>query len=107
MVSTIDLLPTMLTAAGLSVPDELPGVALQDVDSGEVPPRNYIHTFTTGSSPNLLYMQFGIRDDRYKLVYNPDRSLNRLALSRYTNSQLPEDQHVKSFLHPPTNDIIG
>ncbi|MEM7012694.1 MAG: sulfatase-like hydrolase/transferase, partial [Verrucomicrobiota bacterium] len=95
MVSTIDILPTMLRAAKLPIPNELPGFALQ-----ETPQRKFIHTFTTGSSPNLLYMQFGIRDDRYKLIYHPDRALNRLGLSRYKNSSLPEDQHVAAFLHP-------
>lgn len=106
MVSTIDILPTMLQAAGLPVPEHLPGFALQDIDSGKVPPRKYIHTFTTGSSPNLLYMQFGIRNERYKLVYNPDRALNRLAASRYTNSKLPRDQHVQSFLNPPEYELF-
>ncbi len=106
MVSTIDILPTMLRAARLPVPENLPGLALQDIDSGKSPPRKYIHTFTTGSSPNLLYMQFGIRDERYKLVYNPDRTINRLAESRYRNSQLPEDQHVHSFLHPPEYELF-
>ena len=106
MVSTTDILPTMLRAARLPVPDDLPGFALQDIDSGKVPPRKYIHTFTTGSAPNLLYMQFGIRDQRYKLVYNPDRALNRLGKSRYRNSQLPEDQHVQSFLYPPEYELF-
>ena len=106
MVSTIDILPTMLRAARLPIPDELPGMPLQDVASGELPPREFIHTFTTGSSPNLLYMQFGIRDDRYKLVFNPDRALNRLAESRYHNSRLPADQYVQSFLRPPEYELF-
>ena len=106
MVSTIDILPTMLRAARLPVPEELPGIALQDIDSGRSPSREYIHTFTTGSSPNLLYLQFGIRDERYKLVYNPDRALNRLAESRYRNSQLPGNQHVQSFLYPPEYELF-
>ena len=106
MVSTIDILPTMLRAARLPIPDDLPGMPLQDVASGELPPREFIHTFTTGSSPNLLYMQFGIRDDRYKLVFNPDRALNRLAESRYHNSRLPADQYVQSFLRPPEYELF-
>lgn len=106
MVSTIDILPTMLRAARLPVPENLPGFALQDINSGKSPPRKYIHTFTTGSSPNLLYLQFGIRDERYKLVYNPDRALNRLAESRYQNSELPEDQSVQSFLYPPEYELF-
>lgn len=106
MVSTIDILPTMLRAARLSVPSHLPGVALQDMESGKVASREYVHTFTTGSSPNLLYVQFGIRGQRYKLVYNPDRALNRLGESRYTNSKLPEDQQLRSFLYPPEYELF-
>lgn len=106
LVSTVDLLPTMLRAAGLPIPNDLPGHALQDIDSGKVPPRQYIHTFTTGSSPNLLYMQFAIRDQRYKLIHNPTRDLNRLAVSRYRNSQLPEGQYVQSFLYPPEFELF-
>lgn len=106
MVSTIDIVPTLLQAANLRVPDHLPGIPLQKIDSGEVSARSHIHTFTTGSSPNLLYLQFGIRDDRYKLVYNPDRSINRLAQSRYRNSQLPEEEHVAGFLHPPEYELF-
>jgi sialidase-1 len=106
MVSTIDILPTMLRAAHLPVPKNLPGFALQDIDSGKVPPRKYIHTFTTGSSPNLLYMQFGIRGERFKLIYNPDRSLNLLGESRYKNSKLPKDQHAQSFLYPPEYELF-
>ena len=106
MVSTLDVLPTMLRAARLPVPDVLPGFALQDIDSGKASPREYIHTFTTGSSPNLLYLQFGIRDDRYKLVYNPDRAINLLAVSRYRNSRLPKDQEVASFIHPPEYELF-
>jgi len=105
MVCTIDILPTMLKEAGLPVPPDLPGLKLQDLAVGKVEPRKYIHTFTTGSSPNLLYLQFGIRGDRYKLIYNPDRALNRLAASRYRNSKLPEDLHVESFLHPDQYEL--
>ena len=104
-VTTLDLLPTTLRAAGIPIPPELPGFALQDIDQRRAQPRKYIHTFTTGSSPNLLYVQFAIRGERFKLIYNPDRSLNRLAKSRYENSRLPPEQHVASFLRPPIYEL--
>ena len=96
----------MLRAARISVPKNLPGTPLQDTDTGAAPARKFIHTFTTGACPGLLYMQFGIRDERYKLIYSPDRALNRLAQSRYKNSRLPEDQHVPDFLHPPEYELF-
>lgn len=99
-VTTLDLLPTMLKTAGLPVPAWLPGRPLQDVAASTAPVQQYVHTFTTGSSPNLLYVQFGIRDERYKLIRNPARTVNRLAASRYVNSRIPPEQQQHSFLHP-------
>lgn len=106
MVSTIDILPTMLNVCGIAVPKELPGNNLRAVDQDKIKGHKYIHTFTTGSSPNLLYLQFSIRDDRYKLIYNPYRHKNLLAASRYANSRLPADQHVKSFLFPDEYELF-
>lgn len=101
MVSTIDILPTMLEVCGIKVPDELPGRSLVDLDRGTREGRKYIHTFTTGSSPNLLYLQFGIRDERFKLIHNPYRHVNHLAVSRYVNSKLPDEEKVEGFVEPP------
>lgn len=101
MVSSIDLLPTMLDVCRIEIPKDLPGRSLVSLDRGERKGRSHIHTFTTGSSPNLLYIQFGIRDERYKLIWNPFRHQNHLALSRYVNSRLPAEEKVNGFVHPP------
>ena len=61
----------MLRAADIKIPSDLPGLPLQDLDQGTRDGRKYIHTFTTGSAPALHYIQFGIRDERYKLIYKP------------------------------------
>ena len=106
MVSTIDILPTMLELCGIKAAQPLPGNNLRSLDEGEIKGHQYIHTFTTGSSPNLQYLQFSIRDDRYKLIYNPYRHKNLLAASRYQNSKLSGDQHVKSFLHPDEYELF-
>jgi N-sulfoglucosamine sulfohydrolase len=105
-VSTMDVLPTMLRAANIDVPEELVGNVLQDLDQGIIEGHEFIHTFTTGSAPPILYMQFGIRDDQYKLIYNPARDLNLLAASRYVNSDLSEEHHVQSFLYPPEYELF-
>ena len=107
LVSTIDLLPTMLDLCGIKPTQALPGNNLQSLDQGEIRGHKYIHTFTTGAAPNLQYLQFSIRDDHYKLIYNPYRHKNFLAASRYTNSKLTEDQHVKSFLFPVEYELFN
>ncbi|MFD2160212.1 sulfatase [Rubritalea tangerina] len=106
MVSTIDILPTMLDVCDIKTKNKLPGNNLLKIDKGETKGHEYIHTFTTGSAPSLQYLQFSIRDDRYKLIYNPYRHKNLLAASRYTNSKLPADQHVKSFLFPDEYELF-
>lgn len=106
MVSTIDILPTMLGVCGLKTPEQLPGKSLLAIDQGRVKGHQYIHTFTTGSAPNLQYIQFSIRGDRYKLIYNPYRHKNYLAASRYSNSKLPENQYVKAFLFPDEYELF-
>jgi len=105
MVSTIDILPTMLSVCGLDVPRHLPGNNLHAIDKGEIKGHQYIHTFTTGSAPTINYIQFGIRDDRFKLVYNPYRHKNYMAVSRYRNTKLPPEQQLKSFLYPVEHEL--
>ena len=105
-VSTLDILPTLLKSANQEIPEQLAGFSLQDLDTEKIEGRKYIHTFTTGSAPSILYMQFAIRDNRYKLIYNPDRELNLLAASRYVNSKLSEEHQVQSFLYPPEFELF-
>lgn len=106
LVNSIDILPTLLKAAQVKVPQELPGLDLQAVDSAKIKGRQFIHSFTTGSSPNLLGMQFAIRDKRYKLIYNPDRALSLIALSRYQYCRLPKSQHYQPYLYPSEFELF-
>ena len=74
LASTLDLVPTFLTAAGIDVPKELPGQVLQPLLNGKAAPstwRKHIVGFTTGSAPGIFYFQQSIRDARYKLILNP------------------------------------
>jgi len=105
LVSSIDILPTMLRAASIRIPNHLPGFPLQDLDRGKREGRKHIHTFTTGSAPALHFIQFGIRDERYKLIVNPYPRKNLLAVSRYTNSKLAGDQQFDPFLYPDKYEL--
>lgn len=74
LVSTLDLVPTFLTAAGIEVPNELPGHVLQPLLMGKPTPsdwRKHIVGFTTGAAPGIFCFQQSIRDSRYKLILNP------------------------------------
>ena len=69
LISTVDILPTLLEAAGVGIPSALPGRRLQPLLADRTTDwRQYIYGFTTGSYPFALHLQWSIRDDRYKLL---------------------------------------
>lgn len=106
LVSSIDILPTMLTAAGIKVPSQLPGIALQELNKPNGKRHPYIHTFTTGSYASVCFLEFGICDDRYKLVYHPVEMKNRCAISRYKNSQIDPSLYQDHYLTPPKYQLF-
>jgi len=93
LVSTVDLLPTLLTAAGVEKPAGLPGRPLQPLlegDSrrdGEVPWRTYSFGFTTGAFPRACFVQHSIRDRRYKLISSPRPDTDNLDAGTYLDEQ--------------------
>jgi N-sulfoglucosamine sulfohydrolase len=69
LVSAVDILPTLLEAAGVEIPPTLSGRPLTPLlAGGEVEWRRYIYGFTTGSYPFGFHLRWSIRDDRYKLL---------------------------------------
>lgn len=105
MVSSMDILPTILQEVGTEIPDELVGTPLQALQDPETPRRKYIHTFNTGSAAQLTYLTFGIRDKRWKLIYNPVRAENLAAISRYKNSDIPESLWDPAYVDPPEFEL--
>ena len=73
LVSTIDLLPTALQAAGVTAEERLPGRSLKPLLTGAKPEgwRKYIFALTTGSFPRACFVQHSVRDARYKLISSP------------------------------------
>lgn len=105
LVSTMDILPTVLRETGIPIPDELVGMPLQTLQDPKTPRRKHIHTFNTGSAAPLLHLTFGIRDERYKLIYNPVRDRNLAAISRYKNSRVPEELWREDYVNPPEFEL--
>jgi len=69
LVSTVDLLPTILEAAGAAAPDNLAGRSLLPLVRGEtVAWREYLATEYHSHYPPIYFPQRTIRDDRYKLI---------------------------------------
>ncbi|NNE90371.1 MAG: sulfatase [Verrucomicrobiales bacterium] len=105
MVSSMDILPSILQEVGIEIPKELVGTPLQDLKDPDTPRRKYIHTFNTGSASVLLYLTFGIRDERYKLIYNPVRMTNGVAISRYNNTKIPMAVWDPAYVDPPEFEL--
>lgn len=111
LVSTIDIMPTMLQAAGVTVPSHCSGFPLQPLLKNQSTPwRKHIFAHTTGSSANLHYTQLSARGDRYKLIYNPlkDPSMPenlRTLHNRSAQAYMDGGGHFEAGCRP--NDIYN
>jgi len=72
LVSTIDLMPTLLAAAEAQAPPGLPGASLIELLEGKNPDwRRYLFAeFHAHAAKMNFYPQRSVRDDRYKLIEN-------------------------------------
>lgn len=72
LVSLLDLYPTFCEIAKTKVPPNLPGRALKPILFGEVPNwRKYLFTEFHLHSNHNPWPQRTVRDQRYKLIFNP------------------------------------
>jgi N-sulfoglucosamine sulfohydrolase len=92
LVSTIDLLPTILSAAGIAPKITLPGRDLKPLlaDANSARWRRYNFGFTTGSFPRACFVQHSIRDERFKLISSPRPGTENLDAQTYLD---PNHQH--------------
>ena len=124
MVSTIDILPTIVTAARAKVPTGLAGKDLTGVLGGnENPIREYLFGERNTDAAVFHYPQRAIRDAQYKLIKTllpeiPDPGTHRYlthALSNFRGSPTYDElktasgrtQHIYSqWLHPPEYQLF-
>jgi arylsulfatase A-like enzyme len=90
LVSTVDLLPTLVSLAGGGLPEKLAGRSLVPILEGKRPDwRKYLfaewNTSHTGTGPILNYPQRTIRDERYKLILNVTPASRNPAEEYYTS----------------------
>ena len=71
LVSSLDLLPTILEAVGAQIPRELPGRSLLPLMNQQASHwREFLFTEYHGHYPPLYFPQRTVRDSRYKLIVN-------------------------------------
>lgn len=107
LVSTLDLVPTLIHATGIDSPPGLTGRALQPLLEGADPEdwRRYIFALTTGSFPRACFVQHSVRDERYKLISNPRPGTDNLDAETYLD---PEHPHfVVSGLRPEERKTVS
>jgi N-sulfoglucosamine sulfohydrolase len=90
MVSTLDLVPTMLAAADVRDQPQLPGRSLVPLLAGKtVPWRKHTFGITTGSAPGIDFLQFSVRDDRFKLIWSPEAGADNPFATAYRDHRNP------------------
>ena len=125
LVSTIDILPTALKAAGLDIPKNLPGKPLQNLmNGGNQGGHEYIYAMTTGAAPGIHNIQFSIRNDQYRLVHTPfygvESKFAKAYLTQYNQHFAAGTKAVeiaesssqirkvyKTFLNPPEYELYN
>ncbi len=71
LISSVDILPTVLEVTGIDAPKGLAGKSLVPLLEGQkVTWRKYLFAERTSDSPHWFFPQRTVRDERYKLIAN-------------------------------------
>ena len=116
MVSTVDILPTILDATGVPAAVEMQGMSLRPVlENAEAPWRKYlVGEFHMHGAP--WFPRRAIRDGRYKLIHNLlaatasprtqiDGDLGYLASRDERYARTPIRQAFDTFANPPEFEL--
>lgn len=88
LISTIDLLPTILDLAGVEKPEILPGKSLMALAKDEEKKwAEYVFAGGTGSTPFFYFPRRSVRDKRFKLIYNINYEEENPHVRFYNNRQ--------------------
>jgi uncharacterized sulfatase len=104
LVSTIDLAPTMLTACGVPVPRQMPGLSLLDVAAGKgrldrtaVFGELYVHTAVDINQPAINLTHRWVRDGDWKLIHAED---GKTPPELYNLAEDPHEEKNLAAQHP-------
>jgi len=91
LVSTIDLMPTFCSLAGVEPPKGLPGRSLIPLITGKSEEwRKYLAYERNCDAINLYYPQRAFRDERYKIIWSPLAAKGRADTGAHDNIKQPK-----------------
>jgi len=71
LISSIDIVPTILDIANVDKPAELPGYSFIPLCAGEsYNKRDYLFADGAGATPRMYFPRRSVRGERYKLIHN-------------------------------------
>ncbi|NOQ97504.1 MAG: sulfatase-like hydrolase/transferase [Calditrichae bacterium] len=88
LISTIDLLPTILDLAGMEKPESLPGKSLMPlVKNEEIEWTQHVFAGGAGSAPFFYFPRRSVRDARFKLIHNLNYTEENPKFNFYVSRQ--------------------
>ncbi len=111
LVSSVDMLPTMLAAAAIPAPSNLEGLSLLPFFQGEPTKwRDYVFTEQNSHAPGQFYPRRTVRGPRYKLIHNLTPEYQNPVFS--ADFAFPKDMASKDhpdlytrWMHPPEYEL--
>lgn len=118
--SSIDIVPTSLAAAGVEIPENLPGINLLPVlKSGEPSPRQevfgetFAHDVADIEAPEATLLYRWVIDGKWKLLLTYDGKLDRYASSHPRTEKRPQlfdllaDPHEEKNLASENPEVVA
>ena len=110
LCSSIDIVPTMLAAAGQKAPSSMPGLNLLPcLQSGEASPRKEVfgegmaHDIANLENPDDSLLYRWIVEDKWKLILTYDGAVGKYASSHTREEKRPQLYDLKADPHEEKN----
>lgn len=110
LVSSIDLIPTMLAAAGAPIPDDLPGLNLMDqlltgaaIDRDTIFGEGFAHDIADIANPEASLLYRWCIEGPWKLLLTYDGEVNRYASTHPRTERRPQLFDLLADPHEETN----
>ena len=110
LCSSVDIVPTMLAAAGVEIPENLPGLNLFPcLESGEASPRNevlgegFAHDIADLDNPDESLLYRWIVEGKWKLILTYDGVVGRYASSHPREEKRPQLFDILADPHEENN----